>query len=390
MSGGGPRLLREAREGRAGFFLLFGGQGTGWFRELAEYWKKPSLRSVVERGLRAIEEELEHVDRTVAFPKGFEPARWLEDERSIPSEDYLSVSPVSVPMIFLTQVACLWNLSEQGFALDELLRHTRGISGHSQGLFTSSLFGLGRTGAEWDEAFSQFTKYVFYLGARSQETFPFQEPTDEERERTDLVSDRLQAPSPMVAVLGGAHREVEQRVAAFNRRLPADRKIQVSLYNAPTNRILCSHRSSLVAFHEAHQEWLEESKLKYIYIRTSCPYHSSHLLPIRPRVEADIARIGFGYPGSELRVPVYSFFDARNLQDDEEIAIKMYLDILINPLHYDKIMAPIVSDPEITHVIDLGPGNESSRLNRLVLEGLGCKKPVMSASVPAELAALLD
>jgi malonyl CoA-acyl carrier protein transacylase len=111
--------------------------------------------------------------------------------------------------------------------------------------------------------------------------------------------------------------------------------------------------------------------------------------PIRPLFEADIKRIGFSYPGSALKVPVYSFYDGRNLQGDADIAIGMYLDMAINPLYWDKSMKPVADSSKITTIVDFGPGKTSQRLSEDTLQGLGVEKKVLACAVPKDLEALL-
>ena len=82
---------------------------------------------------------------------------------------------------------------------------------------------------------------------------------------------------------------------------------------------------------------------------------------VREPFEKDIARLKFSYPGSALKVPVYSFFDARNMQDDAGI----------------------------THVLDMGPGKTSQRLTQDTLKGMGSETPVLAAGVPKDLKTLL-
>jgi malonyl CoA-acyl carrier protein transacylase len=372
-------LRERARNGDAHFYLLFGGQGIGWFKELKDYYREPDIRPLIDLCLDAIREELPYVESCVALSHGLAVESWLADESTVPSREYLSCSGVSGPMIFVTQLASLRNLVVHGFDVEELLLHTRGMTGQSQGLFTASLLSLSRTGSAYDEAVRQFAKYVFYLGVRSQEIYPFLESTDEERERSAKVNDwRNTRPSPMVAVVNAPYDELEQRIRRFNSKVAQTENIHVSLRFSRSRVVLSSHRSSLIEFNAWNRSYFAENGIKYVYIPTTCPFHSALMEPIRPRVEADFARIHFGYAGNELKLPVYSFFDSRNLQDDEEIAIKLYLDGLINRLEWWRALEPIQSDDAITHVLDFGPGAENRHISRHVLETMGCSKPILS------------
>lgn len=378
-------LVAAARAGEARFFLSFGGQGAGWFDELRNYFADPRLRPLLESCLEAMREELPYVDVDRALPHGFQVERWLEDPSTLPSRDYLVLVGVSVPLIFLTQLAAVSRFTDFGLELGQLLRYTRGASGQSQGLFAACLHALGGSAARRAEAARQFAKFLFYLGARSQETYPFPRATGEEIERSAAVSTwRNGHPSPMVAVVegkgNGARADLERRIRHFNSKLSCDRQVYISLTFSSSRVVLSGHRRALIDFNAEHRSYLLEHDIKYVYVRTTCPFHSPLMDPIRPVVEADFARIGSGLSGADLQVPVYSSYDGRNLQDDEEATMGLILDALIHPLDVRLALRPVCEDSEITHVIDFGPGQESRHLIGHVLADLGCAKPVVSAA----------
>ena len=382
-------MMADAKAGRAKFYLQFGGQGAPWYRELlAHYNGEPDVRRVIDVGLLAIEEERSRVEGTVGLPHGFNARAWLDSEANLPEEEYLGCAAVSIPMIQLTQLAHFEALSRAGFARAELPSVSGGLTGHSQGLIPASLAAMGLEGDGYLEAVSKYMKYLLYLGTRAQEAFPLFEASPEEVERNVALGAKG-SPTPMVAFLGTDIATVKKMVADANSGLPKDQQIYVSLENSPSNTILSSYRASLLHFHEMHRDAMEAQKMKYVYIRTTCPFHSPLMEKVREPFEKDIARIGFTYPGSALKVPVYSFFDGRNMQLDPELAIKMYVDMAIHPLFWEKSIAPAARMPGLTHVIDFGPGKASQRLTQDTLAALGKELPVLSASVPRDLKTLI-
>lgn len=374
--------LRDViKGGRAGFFLSFGGQGASWFKELSGYYRDASLRRFIHLAFESIEEELPRVGCSVALPQGLPVRRWLAGEEPLPPWEYLYCAGVSVPMIFLTQLTFIEKLKREGVDISELLAQTVGVTGYSQGLVTACVVGLGLTGSDYLDAVFRYIKYVFYLGIRSQEAFPFTEPSSVERERSGSVNE-LSVPSPMAAVIGGEQDEIVARVRSVNNRLPADKKIYLCLYNSPAVKVLASHRSSLIKFNECNRDYLQTNQIKYIYVKTTCPFHSPLMEPIRPRIEADIARLGFSYPGHALSVPVYSFYDGRNLQGDEEIVIKLYLDMIINTLNWELAITPAVRSAHVTHLVDFDSSLFTMKLTQNILKNLSCEKSVISAVEP--------
>lgn len=372
------QLLERARDGDARFFLVFGGQGSGWFKELHGYYQDPAIRPLIELCVEAMREELPYLEPGVALPHGLDVLAWLRDETTIPTPEYLACAGVSVPLIFVTQLAVLASIQQHGGDLAELLRYTVGSSGQSQGLCTASMLSLGR-GVRDPDTVRQWTKLLFFIGTRAQEVYPSIEPTADEREQSAAVNDwRNASPTPMVAVVGAPPALLRQRLSWFNSKMGLDRQIHVSLSYTSERVVLSGHRSALIAFNAWNRSVFAEHGIKYVYIRTTCPFHCAMMTPIRPRLEADLARIGLRYPGRALQLPVYSFSDGRNLQHDAEIAVKLYLDVLINPLDWRKALAPVPRLP-VTHVIDIGPGNENRHISRQVLAEIGCQTPILSA-----------
>ncbi|MEQ9366833.1 MAG: ACP S-malonyltransferase [Leptospirales bacterium] len=381
-------ILKQAQAGNAHFYVQFGGQGAPWYKELAKYYKEPAFQKFFDAALSAIDEERPRVEGSVGLPHGIDARAWLEDDSKIPSEEYLGCAAVSIAMIQMAQLAHLENLLQNGFPMNDLVANLAGTTGHSQGLIPASLVALNRTGDEYYAAVKKYMKYLLYLGVSAQKAFPHFEATAEENAKSEALGGK--APSPMVAVLGLDHDAIQKMVDEVNTGLPADQKIYISLYNSPTNRILSSYRGSLIAFHEKFKADIDEKKFKFVYLRTTCPFHCKLMEPVREFFLPEIERIGFDYKGEELKVPVYSFYDQANLQEaGAKLPVKMFEDMAINPLYWDKSMAPAVADKKVTHILDFGPGKTSQRLSADTLKELGREIPVLGAAIPKDLKEIL-
>lgn len=381
-------LLKKAQAGEAHFYVQFGGQGAPWYKELVKYYKEPAFKKFFDAGISALEEERPHVEGTPGLPEGIDARGWLEDDSKIPSEDYLSCAAVSIPMIQMAQLAHLENLLQNGFPMDQMIAHLAGTTGHSQGLIPASLVALGKTGDEYYDAVNLYTKYLLHLGVASQKAFPHFAPTAEELAKSEELGGK--APAPMVAVLGLEHADIQKKVDEVNATLPADQQIHMSLYNSPSNRILSSFRSSLVAFHEKFKAEIDEKAFKFVYLRTTCPFHCPLLNPTRDHFLPELKRIGFNYTGADLKVPVYSFYDGANLQESgDQLGVKMFEDMVLNTLYWEKSMSPAVANDKISHILDFGPGKTSQRLSMDTLKELGREIPVLGAAVPKDLKEIL-
>ena len=70
---------------------------------------------------------------------------------------------------------------------------------------------------------------------------------------------------------------IEAWVKEFN---GAAKKIFVSLYNTSANRILSGARGDLIAFHERYKAEFEAKQIKFVYLRSTCPFHCELMTPI--------------------------------------------------------------------------------------------------------------
>ena len=370
-------LIKKAQSGEARFYLQFGGQGTPWLPELLRYYQNPDFKTFFDTVFRALEEEQPRVEGTVGLPRGLDLQAWLKDKESIPSEEYLSYAAVSLPLIQVTQFAHYENLRVQNISHQDLISWSLGAAGHSQGIIAAAFTALALEGEAYYEALAQFIKYQLYLGVSAQKAHPYLSAAPEELAESQSLG--AKKPSPMAAVLGGEHSTMEKLVEEVNTELPAEAKIYISLYNSPTNRILSSYRSSLIAFHKKYRKQIDEKQFKFVYLNTSCPFHCPLLKDMRPIIEREIQHTAFRCNSKDLKLPVYSFSDQGNYQDIKgDLGIRMFEDLMLNTLHWDKAMHAVTIDKKISHVLDFGPGKTSQRLSTDTLKGLGCEKSVIA------------
>lgn len=381
-------LLADAKSGASRFYLQFGGQGAPWYKELSRLYAEPNLKKFFDVALSAIDAERTRVEGSIGLPHGIDARAWLDDESKIPSEEYLGCAAVSIPMIQMVQFAHVENLNKNGFPLSDLIQYSYGATGHSQGLIPACLLGMDKKGDEYYDGVGQFMKYLLYLGVSAQKAFPYFEATADEISESEKLGAGI--PAPMVAVLGQTHDYIQKLVDQTNQVLPADKKIYISLYNNSSNRILSSFRSSLVAFHKQHKALVEKKEFKFVYLRTSCPFHSVLMEPVREIFEQEIKYINFVYNGSDIKIPVISFADGQDMRDSgKDLPIKMYVDMAIKPLYWDKSVKPGVDESSVTHFIDFGPGKTSMRLSQDVMKDLDASKDILGAAVPKDLKTIL-
>lgn len=382
-----PAFLTQAESGQTTLFLQMGGQGAPWYKELKKLYDSGEIKEFFDVTLGAIEQEAGKVSGSVSLPHGIDARKWLDDESTIPSEAYLSSAAVSLTMIQLTQLAYFEATLKQGWSIDNLLKYSKGSTGHSQGLISMTFAALGLSGKAYYDALALYTKYILYLGYQAQKAHPELEPTAAD---TALATELgLKDPAPMVAVLGANHDRIRQLVDTTNATLPTDKKIFMSLFNSPVNRILSSYRSSLLAFYKDHKEVLAAEEIKFVFLRTTCPFHSPLMEGAVVPFEEDRKRIGFNFKASDMKIPVYSFATGNDYRDLAELGQTMTYDLLVSTLDWQKPLTPIKT-LQPTHIIDFGPGKTSQRLTADTLKGFGLDIPILGMANAKEMKAFTE
>lgn len=377
--------LEDLTSNNKKLFLQFGGQGAPYFKELSKYYQDPAFIRFFSIAIEACNKAVAQAPANV-LPCEFQLESWLKSPESAPDDNTLSVASISLGLIQVTQFAHYEYLHQQGFDRGKMLSITAASSGHSQGLIPAAFTALGLSDTQYDEALALFIEYLFLMGIRAQEVHPTLTATEEESNKSEELG--AKNPAPMVAVLGLTHKDIEEKVNETNQTFAESDKIFVSLYNSPSNRIISGPRSSLIKFHELNQAYLKENEVKYVYLRTTCPFHCEQMIPIREPFYADIDRIGFQFKGSDLKFPVISFYDGENLQSEDSLGKKLCEDLMINTLYWDKSINGGISAGS-KNILDFGPGKTSQRLTMDTLTGLSAEAEVLSVANPKDQKVLL-
>lgn len=379
-------FLNEAKAQGNKLFLQFGGQGSPWLKELSKlYETDPSLKELFDTAFKALAEEVPSLRKDI-ISQGYDFESWIKNPESAPDENYLCSATVSIVGIFLTQTANYVSLVNKGFTTSELIANASGATGHSQGIIPAVLIALGKEGADFYKEYVKFLKFVLYLGYRAQELYGIFNPSEEVLKGNEEIGDKQ--PAPMVAVIGYTAAELSERVQKTNAELglSGTKAIYVSLFNTPDSNIVSGNPEALLAFRKKFKAEMDEKKVKFVYLRTTAPFHCPIMDESEKTVPKDMERIGFSYKGSDLKIPVYSIFDGRNYQNEADISLPLFKEVLIKALYWDKAITSFVKTPKLVG-IDFGPSVVSQKLTQANL-GTSENK-IYSASSPKDIKVLL-
>jgi malonyl CoA-acyl carrier protein transacylase len=386
-----PKLLSSFTAQSQKFFLQFGGQGSPYLKELSKLYQEAELKEFFAVSFKVIAEIAEREGKNPLLNEGIDFKSWLENPDGAPSEDYLARAPISVPGIFMTQVANYVLVTKSGYSTAQLIQATGGVSGHSQGVIAAALVGLGKDGDEFLKAYADFLKFIFYLGFNGQKVYPDFAIPQNIKEANEANGDKN--PAPMVAIVGYSKDELESRVKETNESLglKGQETIFISLYNTPDSMILSALPSSLLAFRSKWKAEMDEKKFKFVYLKTTAPFHCPFMNESLPQFDAgDASVVPFPYQGTDLKVPVYSIFDGHNLQKDGNLRTILFKMVLIEPLYWDLAIAPVLNDASIGAILDFGPSVVSQRLTGGHLKAKNIEKLSLCASNAKELKNILE
>lgn len=386
-----PKVLTSLKSSGKKFFLQFGGQGSPYLKELAKLYQEPELADFFKVSFDVLSKIAQRDGKHPFLNEGIDFKSWLENPDAAPSEDYLARAPLSVPGIFMTQVANYRLLTKKGYSTSELIGNTGGISGHSQGVIAAALIGLGKDGDDFLKAYADFLNFIFYLGFNGQKAYPDFSIPEDVAKGNEANADKN--PAPMVAIVGYSAPELEDRVKQTNEKngLKGQDALFISLYNTPESMIISALPKSLLIFRNQWKAEMDEKKFKFVYLKTTAPFHCPFMdstLPTFLKEDAEVSP--FPYNGKDLKVPVYSIFDGHDLRTETNLRDVLFKMVLIEPLYWDKAIKSIWVDSSIEAILDFGPSVVSQRLTGGHLKSQNIEKQSFCASNAKELKALLE
>lgn len=362
-----PHLLRQAQQNKAHFFLQFGGQGNSYFMEMKRLYKShPELSDFFGYCFEALKEGMAYKDirNSDIFPHGFALNEWLE-EKNQPPVEYLSHCSISLPGVEITQLAYYFLLVKAGYSSAELLKHTAGLTGHSQGVLSAVYVALGLEGDAVKEAIRKHVLFLLFGGFRCQEIYPIRVLPEEIR--TESLKLDLQLPTPMAATSGISLKRLQEILDIYNKNLPEEFSVTVSLINTDELFVISGREEDIFQIRKETEREFEENKYRWSYLDISAPFHC-HMMPdALIKFREDLDRIGYNYRGSDLKVPVYSTHDGKNLQEMDKIGEHLFLLQSSLSLNWPLSIAELKRNKEVTHVIDFGPGKISSIFTQQIL-----------------------
>ncbi|MCX5042880.1 DUF1729 domain-containing protein [Aldersonia sp. NBC_00410] len=336
------------------YALAFGGQGASWLGALEEI----SRDSALEPELTALVNEAAAIltplagKLLVVRPVGFDPIGWILEEDIVdeesdepsaaPSEATLRSAAVSLPGVFLTQIAALRSLKLQG--LDPAANPPVAVIGHSQGLI--GVAAVERQGS----ADAQLLALAQLIGAAA--------GLVGRRRGLIAVGDR----APMMAVSNADRAQLEQAVAAVAATTDASIAPSLSIRNGRRRFVISGAPASI----ERVKEYCEQITTEQTHERDAKKRGGAVFAPV---FEPLAVEIGFHHPALDETIELVASW-AGLCGLDVDLARELTAGVLVEPVDWVTAIDTAVG-AGADWLLDLGPGDLLTRMSVSTLRGTG-------------------
>ncbi len=177
-----------------------------------------------------------------------------------------------------------------------------------------------------------------------------------------LAPPRTGAATPMATVLGVPAEEL--------RELVADSSVHLALANSARSHVLAGDPADLAEFRARHARRLAEPGVRWAYLRSTAPFHTSLLEPaVRSALDDRKHFMTFPLTGDRLAMPVYVADAPINLQHRDDVLADVIAHSVCRPLDWPGTVRAAIEDCRPDQVVDFGPGPAARMFTRENLRG---------------------
>ncbi|MGO4203547.1 fatty acid synthase subunit beta domain-containing protein [Rhodococcus sp. TAF43] len=349
----GP-LVDRLRAGEP-YALAFGGQGAPWLSALAELARdsglEPTLTELVNEAAALLAPVAQ--DLLVVRPVGFDPIAWILEQELADDEDTagapagpsaaaLTSAAVSLPGVFLTQLAALRALQQQG--LDPAETAPVATIGHSQGLIAAAAVEGGGAADGALLATAQLIGAGAGLVGR--------------RRGIIATADR----APMLAVSNVDPDRLEAIVAELAEGQEPERAAVMAIRNGRRRVVLSGPPAQLARVQQrCEQIAADETRARDAKTRGGAVFS--------PVFESLSVEVGFHHPALNEAVDIIGGWATRCGLDAEQVRALAQA-VLVDPVDWvDAVDGAVESGA--AWILDLGPGDLLTRMTSAGLRGHG-------------------
>jgi len=376
-------LARQLADGEATAALSFAGQGEAWLPELrtlagAEAWVQGWV-ALAEQVLREVAADPE-VRWSGLLDPGVDVRRWVAGDAAPPAW-YLASTPISMPLILLTQVARLVEAQRRGLGAAFEAGSVVATTGYSQGLAAAALAAESPDGAITTDRLVDYLRLMAWHGF------------DAAAATQDALG-LAPGESPMAVVTGPDAATLVATARGLNGSGPAF----VALHNDRKRHVLSGSPAALSEMREALERRAQAEAaarkagqhggrvltVAWEPVATSAAFHT-------PLVEGGFARTLARARDLDLRVgpagfarPVYDPGSERRIDQAEDPTEAVLRSIFLATGRWQTTLSRLADEVRPDALLDLGPGVGIAGLSAGALRGSGLAVFGLADEVAAE------
>lgn len=383
-------LLRTVEEGHAKIAAIFGGQGTSeeYFQELRDVYSTYNgmVRPLIAKSSKLLRDLVVSTPMaSKVYTEGFNLLSWIEKPETCPSNDYLIMAPVSVPVIGIIQLAHIEvTCRVLGLSPGQLRKYVSGATGHSQGIVVALAIAAADSWTDFISVATKALKTLFFIGFRCQQAFPLTSLLPSVLK--DSLDNNEGAPTPMLSVRDLSLHRVQKFIDQTNKFLPEDQHIAISLVNGPRSFVISGPPMSLYGFNLAVRKIKgpveprtpysqRPQKVTNRFLPITVPFHSYLLKSRTHQIVEDVLSHDAAFSPTDIAFAVYDTYrgkDLRGSESSDALTAELVKLITEEPVHW---VTATEFDKDVTHILDFGPGGTSGMalLTHRIKDGLGVR-----------------
>jgi malonyl CoA-acyl carrier protein transacylase len=332
-------------------FIQFAGQGVKYMEDLRRmYATCPGIRPFMRDAIAEIKTQAALYDdsRSGFFKYGLDVDAWMECPEKTPDLGYLLSSPLSHPLIYLTQISSYLSLMADGVDPTKLLERTHSATGFSTGVVAAILVSMGLPFDELCRLALKVQAMFVWQGIRCQESMLGFEVNP--RLEPEMLATPHGSPSCMANINNMTRGKLDAALAAFSGR----ERIYPAYELFPGRWIVSGLPEDLAAF--SAQISQNGNEATWRYVPSTIGAHSpflAHAFETSPR---DAGRLGVAFPSADMKIPVWSNDTGEDLRQHDDILMEVMRAYFLYPAVWRKQIKPVLPTTDIRYVLDFGPG----------------------------------
>lgn len=378
--------MSDDRTQEPSIFIQFAGQGVKYMEDLRRMYEScPDIRPFIQDAILEIKTQAARYDdsRTNFFKSGLDVDAWIESPATTPELSYLLSSPLSHPLIYLTQISSYLSVLQGGINQDRLLERTHSATGFSTGIVAAILVSMGLPYDALCRLALKVQAMFFWQGVRCQEsmlTFGVNPELD-----TSLYDSVEGSPSCMASITNLTRSKLEQAIRSFSEK----GKVYPAYELFPGRWIVSGLPDDLAIFNRSVK--LTEPQSAWRYIPSTIGAHSPFLAHAYETSPRDAQGLGLSFRGSDMKIPVWSNDTGEDLRNEDLILNEVMRAYFLCPAIWRKQISPILPPTTLRYVLDFGPGTGVASLSenhsaRTGIQVIRCSIPLGRKKLMEEVA----